>query len=386
MHTSNTSRREFLQYAAAIGGIAALAGTPLRAMAAGRAALAAASRRGAHLLAPSVYTAKALVEGAGGATRITSLMGDGGNTLVAGGTGWAVLIDTKNAPLGAMLRRADAAAWGADFADGAADRLVINTHHHGDHTGGNWAFDGVPILAYATAKPRVLAQTKSYAGSIARVVKSLESDETEAGKAALPFAKEYLAKVESLKPEAWAPSRTVSGEKNEVRAGSLKIEAYHFGPGHTDNDMVLRLPEHNILHMGDLLFHNNWCFIDRPAGANTVGWCKCLAEAIKLCDARTVVIPGHGELTDVEGLKAQIAFFERAREIVGEAIKKGSTRDAVVKLEPPEFASRGLTQVRPRALGAIFDELTGVRPDAATTPVPAPAPAPAPASVPPAAK
>ncbi len=338
---SQTSRREFLRVAAVVGGGLAVPGVVSRAWA----------RAGDP---PSFYTVKKLVEGA---IRVTALIGDGGNSLVAGdgSGGWAVVIDTKNAPLGAMLRRADALAAGADFSKG--ERLVINTHHHGDHTGGNWAFDGVPIVAHANARPRVLAQTKNYLGSIARVVKSLESDETAAGKAALPFAKEYLEKCESFKPEAWAPTKTISGEKNTIKVGALAIEAYHYGPGHTDNDIVLRLPEQNIVHMGDLLFHKNWCVIDRSAGANTENWMKSVSEVIKLCDGKTVVIPGHGELTDVEGLKGQVAFLERVRAVVGEAIKAGKSKEEVLKMEPAEFAERGMKQMRERTLGAVYDEL-----------------------------
>lgn len=382
--------------AALVGGGVAFAGPLARVLArSGAARLAqpgAGGAAGGGAAPAGIYTFKPLAGSAGDKLRISAIIGDGGNSLVAGGVGgggadWALIIDTKNAPLGAMLRAQAMGGGGGDFSKG--ERLVINTHHHGDHTGGNWAFTqgeggAVPILAHANALPRVLAQTKNYLGSVARVVKSLEGDDKPESKAALPFAKEYLARNESFKPEAWAPTRTITGEKNEITVGGvggLNVEAYHFFPGHTDNDIILRLPEQNILHMGDLLFHKNWCFIDRAAGADTVGWMRTLGESIKLCDAKTVVIPGHGELTDVEGLKGQIAFFEKARAIVGDAIKTGTKREDVVKLNPPEFAERGLHQMRDRTLGAIFDELTGAPPAPPPAPPAAPA-APAPPAVP----
>ncbi|MFN0012635.1 MAG: MBL fold metallo-hydrolase [Phycisphaerales bacterium] len=353
----HASRREFLHLAALAGGSLALAGVPGRVFARTRAV--------SVLAEPSMYTAMPLPDGGMAGLRIAALMGDGGNSLVAGDGkgGWSLLIDTKNAPLGSMLRASGAAMGGADFSKG--ERLVINTHHHGDHTGGNWAFTqgeggAVPILAHANAQPRVLAQTKQYLGSVARVVKDLQGSDKPEGTAALPFAREYMAKAESFKPEAWAPTKTISGEKNEISVGALKVEAYHFGPGHTDNDLVLRLPDQNTLHMGDLLFHNNWPFIDRSALADTMAWMKVLGEAVKLCDAKTVVIPGHGDLTDVEGLKAMIVFFERVRAVVGEAITAGKKREDVVKMEPAEFAARGLKQIRERTLGGVYDELTGV--------------------------
>ncbi len=344
---TTTSRREFLHAAALAGGCLALAAPLGRAWARGTAARADA-------VGP--YTYRALKTGA---ARIGALVGDGGNALVAGdGAGaWSLLIDTKNPALGAMLRGSGVALGGGNFDKG--DRLVINTHHHADHTGGNWAFAGVPIAAHEYARARVIERAASMAAAAPRAVKVLEGDESDAGRAALPYARQYLEKVGSLTPEAWAPTRALSGEKSELTVGPLKVEAYHFGPGHTDNDLVLRLPDQNILHMGDLLFHNNWCFIDRPAGATTVGWMKSVREAAKLCDAETVVIPGHGELTDVQGLMGQIVFLERVREIVGAAVKAGTTREDVLKLEPAEFASRGFPQGRVRTLGAVYDELTG---------------------------
>ncbi len=371
MTPHSPSRREFIHLTAAVSAGIALTGPISRVLA--KAGVMASAGRANQPAAgvPAIHSTTPLIGDASAKLRISAIIGDGGNSLVAGdgSGGWALLIDTKNAPLGRLLKESAALGAGADFTKG--ERLVINTHHHADHTGGNWAFGGagVTILSHQNAKPRVLAQTKNYLASAERTVKSLtDSDKPEGDKpqspnperkAALLFAREYLQTSASIPPEAWEPTKTISGEHNTIEfGGPLKIEAHHFGPGHTDNDLILRLPEHNIIHMGDLLFHNNWCVIDRSAGADTQNWMKILGEAINLCDAKTVVIPGHGELTNVEGLKGQIAFLDKARAIVGEAIKSNTKREDVLKLDPPEFATRGFKQMRERTLGAIYDELT----------------------------
>lgn len=379
-HT-HTSRRAFLSHAllTSTAGALALSSLP-RAAAARLVARASASR---FLAPPSYYTAKPLVTGP---TTITAILGDGGNSLLAGGDAWALIVDTKNPPLAAMLRTVEAPARAVNFADPNADRLVVNTHHHADHTGGNWAFDSIPIAAHEAAKPRILAQTKNYLAGAPSAIKLLEGSDKSEAQAALPFAKDYLAKGESFAPQAWAPTRTLA-DHAELKIGPLALRTHHYVPAHTDNDIIVHLPEHNIIHMGDLLFHKNWCVIDRSAKADTLGWIACIHEAIKLCDPKTIVIPGHGDLTDVEGLKGQIKFLERARALVADAIKAGSSRDDVIKLEPEEFADLGLKQIRPRTLGNIFDELTGAPAPTPASPAPAPAPAPAPpAPTPPAAQ
>src|SRR5262249_4286035 len=98
-------------------------------------------------------------------------------------------------------------------------------------------------------------------------------------------------------------------------------------------------------------------FIDRDGGATTTGWMASLKEAIKLCDDKTRVVPGHGELGGVEILKAQVEYFEKMRDLVAREIKAGKPPKEVAEMKPrldPDYARGDFVGM---VLGAIYDEL-----------------------------
>jgi hypothetical protein len=92
-------------------------------------------------------------------------------------------------------------------------------------------------------------------------------------------------------------------------------------------------------------------------GGNTVGWQRSLAAAIATCDDRTVVVPGHGAITDKTGLRQQSRYFDRLRELVIEALDEQRPREEIVQLNPPEFQAYEWEANLPRLLGIIHDEL-----------------------------
>ncbi len=276
--------------------------------------------------------------------------GEGGNALLVTGRDAALLVDCKNAPFGAALRREGTRLAGTLT-------TVVNTHHHGDHTGGNSAFSPVlPVLAQAKAGPRVLRQTERYLGQIRAAVGTLSRSENPAAAQVLQDARDLAERVDALKPADFAPNREV-GEHEELDVGGRKIVLHHFGSGHTDNDLVVQCPESDVIHTGDLVFHKLHPFMDPPAGANSAGWIASLRRILELCSGRTVVVPGHGDVTDASGVRGQIEYFEAVRAAVSAAIKEGRTRAEVEALELDAFRGLGFAQVRSRALGAIYDEL-----------------------------
>ena len=94
-------------------------------------------------------------------------------------------------------------------------------------------------------------------------------------------------------------------------------------------------------------------------GATTAGWMRSLRRMIELCDERTVVVPGHGEVTDVSGLREQVAYFEYVRRLVGDAIKAGQSKRQIQRDPIERYQGYGFEQLAPRVLGAVYDELTG---------------------------
>ena len=276
------------------------------------------------------------------------IAGEGGNSLLFTSTAGPVLVDAKVGAVGpALLREVTALA-------GRPPALLINTHHHADHTGGNWSFAAkAEIVAHVNVRPRLAATIdEKIRPALLDRAKAL----VEAGNIARAQALERRAKALGI--EAFAADREVNDGESRIRFGGREIVLLHVAPAHTDNDLAVFLKDLDILHSGDLLFHRLHPFIVRAAEANTRGWQRSLLAVARLCDARTtVVIPGHGEKTDQSGLLLQHVYFQRLREIVVTEMTAGRTRGEVMALTPDVFASLGFEGLRSGALGAMYDEL-----------------------------
>jgi glyoxylase-like metal-dependent hydrolase (beta-lactamase superfamily II) len=283
----------------------------------------------------------------------------GGNAMTLSHGGQTILIDCKNAGFGGALRR--------ESGDGLA--LVVNTHHHADHTGGNTAFTAdLPVYAHEKCRPRVLAQHKRYIDAIRQLSKTDIPLNQPVGPDGKPLATprdafirvvQHAGTLAGNPPDAeqFAPTHPV-GDHETLTIGDLNIDLHHVGPGHTDNDVFVHVPALNLLHTGDLLFHRLHPFLDRPAGATTSGWMRSAKVMIELCNEHTVVVPGHGEITDVSGIREQIAYFEHVHGLVGDAIKAGQSKKEIQQLPIERFADYGFKQIKSLVLGVVYDELT----------------------------
>ena len=246
----------------------------------------------------------------------------GGDFLLIVGNGGSVLVDCKNVPFGAALSRGG----GAGGEDRAGDQYPSPRRPHG----GNHAFTAdLKVIAHEKAKRRIAPQMNRYIPQAKEAVLSLPASEKPGAVRVREDARAYHDRMGDLKAPEFEPTQTV-GDSEELEVGGVKIGLRHFlALGHTDNDLVVHFPGRNVVHCGDLLFHKLHPFIDRSAGATTAGWIGSLRKIIELCDDTTVVVPGHGELTDVAGVRGQIEYFERCREAVAAAIKEGKDKKAV---------------------------------------------------------
>ncbi len=276
--------------------------------------------------------------------------GFGGNSTLIPGKDVAYLIDTKNSPFGVTLRRAASAA--------GSKVVVINTHHHADHTGGNHAFTkDCTVLAHENCAARVEGNVNRYISQIKEAVgafqgkKGPEIDQAKADWHAL------YKDVTRLKAADFRPNETAGASRTIDTAGGSKLELRHFGPGHTDNDMIVFLPEYNVLVAGDLLFHKVHPYVDPDGGGSPRGWAESLRKVIAMCDRNTRVVPGHGELCGVDGLKGQVEYFDKVRAAVEKAIKAGKTRKQVAEMRM-SFPGYANPDRAPMALVGIYDELT----------------------------
>jgi len=209
-------------------------------------------------------------------------------------------------------------------------KLLINTHHHGDHTAGNISFKDVV--------PHVLAHENSLKNQKAVAVKNKTED------------------------KQLYPDETFSQQITK-KIGKEKISLYYHGAAHTDGDAMIHFEKTNIVHMGDLMFNRRHPVIDRSAGANIKNWISVLEHAAGKFDNDTIFIFGHAaEGFEVNGSKADLkAFGEYLGNVLhfveGE-IKAGKSKEEILKTTAFPFQSEWKGDGIQRPLTAAYEELT----------------------------
>ena len=209
-------------------------------------------------------------------------------------------------------------------------RLLINTHHHGDHTAGNIAFkDLVPhVVAHANS----LSNQKNVAVKNKTEDKQLYPDQT--------YTDNWCEKI-----------------------GKEKICLHYYGAGHTDGDSLVHFQHSNILHMGDLVFNRRHPFIDKTSGANIDNWIKLLNKTVMTFDKNTQYICGHAaagyEITlNADDLKAFSEYLGNVLKFTEGEIKAGKSKEEILKAKEipgsPEWKGDGID----RPLTAAYIELT----------------------------
>lgn len=180
---------------------------------------------------------------------------------------------------------------------------LINTHHHGDHTGGNISFKG--IAEHVVGHENCLSNYKRVAAEQHSEDKQLFQDIT--------FKDSWKTKV-----------------------GKESIRAHYFGAGHTSGDALIHFEHANIVHLGDLMFNKVYPFIDKKAGASFSNWIKVLDKAQSTFDKDTLFVFGHGSNNQVTGgkedLKGLQNYISKLLEQVGAAIKQGKSKEEILKI------------------------------------------------------
>jgi cyclase len=209
-------------------------------------------------------------------------------------------------------------------------KLLINTHHHGDHTSGNIAFKG--MVEHVVAHQNSLTNQKNAAQKQKTEEKQLYPDVT--------FDDSWKQKV-----------------------GKEHIKAHYFGAGHTNGDAIIHFENANVAHLGDLLFNRRYPFVDRSAGANVNSWIKVLEKTLNTFDYDTIFVFGHAfdpeKITgNKEDIKAFKDYLEKLLVFVDSEIKAGKSKEEVTKAT----AVPGVTEWKGdgigRSLQAAYEELT----------------------------
>jgi glyoxylase-like metal-dependent hydrolase (beta-lactamase superfamily II) len=250
------------------------------------------------------------------------LQGDGGNITVAVAKDGIIMVDGQYAPLHDKIKAAIEAISRQPI------KYLVNTHYHDDHTGGNEAFakDGVTIVSQINARNRLAAVTTN----------------------GLTGAKIPAA------PQAALPSDTYTNF-SKIRLRGRVADLKHIPNAHTDGDTYVWFKTANVLSTGDTYTNGLYPNIDFANGGHINGMIAATDAYLKLANARTRIVPGHGPLADRAALMEYRTMLVTARERMTKLVKDGKSEDEVVvakpfadldaKWSPSELASRNFIRV-----------------------------------------
>lgn len=212
--------------------------------------------------------------------------------------------------------------------------VLINTHHHADHTGGNPVFK--PVAKTIVAQANVPGLQK------------IANDQ------APPAQQAEQAYADQTFDEMWNKA-----------IGDEIVHAAKFTPAHTGGDSVVHFEQANIVHVGDLVWGALQCYVDRtPGGASATNWIKVTEQIAAKYPADAIYIWGHsGTKLPVTGTKTDVLkmrdYLTALVEYVRAAMKAGKSRDQIIASKDvlPGFEDRG--PLTTRALTGTYDELAG---------------------------
>lgn len=243
------------------------------------------------------------------------LEGSGGNIGVSVGSDGILIVDDQFAPLADKI-----AAALAQLNPGRL-KFVLNTHYHGDHTGGNAAFGAkeAVIVAHDNVRTRLSARAEIPA-------------------VALPVV--------------------TFGQSASVHFNGEEIKLLHVGTGHTDGDSIIFFTKANVVHMGDQYVSQGFPFVDFSSGGDVDGYIATQQAVLAQVSPDTKIIPGHGPLSTVEDLKNYNAMIVESVALVRRGMAEGKTLEELRAAGLPEkWANFGKGWITPaRWIETIYNQ------------------------------
>ena len=230
------------------------------------------------------------------------LVGRGGNIGLSVGEDGTFLVDDQFAPLTDKI----VAAVRTVTADPV--RFIVNTHFHGDHSGGNENFGkrGSIIVAHHNVRKRM---------SVEQVRQILRQDRTPA------------APPEALPKITFADEVTFHWNGDTIRV-------FHVENAHTDGDSIIQFTNADVFHTGDVFFNGRYPFIDIDSGGNVNGIIAAADRLLSMSQSTTKFLPGHGEMATPEDLRRYRDMLSAVRDRVQALIDQGKSVDEVVAAKP----------------------------------------------------
>lgn len=215
-------------------------------------------------------------------------------------------------------------------------RYLVNTHHHGDHVGGNEAFKPVAvIMAHENVRKRMLAAP---AEVLRDYPARLDEARATGNEAQAKFLAEQIEWAKKVRVETIPAPSVTYGSELKVHLGWETIHLWHTPPAHTDGDTVVSFEAAKVVHLGDLLFHKVIPVIDPKAGATVKGYVAALGQVMDRLAPDTTVIPGHGEVTDVQGVIGFNQYITDLLQAARQARKAGKSKEAfVAEVDLPDY-------------------------------------------------
>lgn len=242
--------------------------------------------------------------------RLHVLFGVGGNVLVSSGDDGVLLVDDQLPQMVPKLLDAIARIGG-----GGVD-FVINTHWHFDHADGNLDLGpgGAWLVSQANSRDMMLDT---------RVIDLVAAQYTQ----------------QAYPPDA-LPVITFD-RSMQFHFNGERVDVMHFGPAHTTGDAAVIFRGSNVVHMGDVFNNAGYPFIDVGNGGDldgVIAFCQAVLDQI---DPHTVVVPGHGPVTDYERMEAYVVMLQTVRDRIAALVGDGADLETVLAAEP----TRGFDEV-----------------------------------------